>query len=280
MVRVALGVDQGAGGPSLDLAARPLPVLVRVELEDDLPFTGDLDNRPDERAPVVALEGLPGVGGGGENVAVMGKVVAKVRGAVVEVRDAGHLELPPGNPALEEEASVPLGGDAEPVVRVRETVRRRGADPPGELQLPGEEGPEVVGVGHPFLNEHQRLPPDVPLHDEVGAGDDEVVRAGRSPVVDREMVFGKIALGGSAETARDDRAVEEAQRLQRREETVHVERRVEAGVAGAQPLADPMHHRRLVERSADQQDVLPSHSRRSSWAEMLGESVAGAVKRV
>src|SRR5258708_7385808 len=100
----------------LDLSRVAGDVLIGMQLEDELAAGRDLHTVADELRTVVALERLSRVGGADEHVVTMGKVVAAVACAIVEVGDSGDHNAVGGRAFLDEEVSVPLTGDAEAVV--------------------------------------------------------------------------------------------------------------------------------------------------------------------
>ena len=68
-----------------DFPGGALDLFVRVKLEDKLPSAGDLDSFPDEGLAVLALEYLPHRRRANQHVVPIGKVVAAISPAVIEI---------------------------------------------------------------------------------------------------------------------------------------------------------------------------------------------------
>jgi hypothetical protein len=256
VVGVAGVEDERRRGEPLDLPARPRVVLVRVQLEEEIASVRYLETAPDEGVAVLGLPGLPQTGRRTEHVAAVGEIVPEKGGAVVEVRDAGHLDSPGVDAFPDEQVAVALGGHAEGLVGVREPRHRGVGDPAREAQPPRQPVPPVLGVGHALLHEDHRHAAEVPGDDEVARRDHEVPPAALAAGVDPRPLLAKECLAHRLGPPAEDGEAEEARLRPEAQDAVRVVRREDALVLGELP-GDAVDHGRLVQRAADEEDAAP-----------------------
>ena len=147
------------------------------------------DGIEDERLPILAAEDLPQRRRADEHVVAVRKGVVAIALAMVEVRDAGDHDLLRLRALADEEVAVPVARDAEGAVGVAQARGGGARDPERKPAVPLHEAEAaVLRIGDAFLDQDDPVAADVLLHEDIGAGDHEVVRAAPPLVVDGEML--------------------------------------------------------------------------------------------
>src|SRR5262249_3646958 len=129
-------------------------------------------------------------------------------------------------------------------------------------------------VGHSLLHEDDALVADVARIDQVGAMEDEVDAAALAADVDWKIMVAQIVEAAPTELVAADRVFERADVPENLEIEVPVVRREDVRVLRELP-GDLVHLRRLIDRSADEQDLLSprlrvTHARSSSILGSIG----------
>ena len=96
-------------------------IFARVKLEDKLPSAGDLDSSSDEGLAVLDLECLPQRRRAGQRVVLIGKVVAAILPAGIEIGYSRNDDLLGAHAFSDEEVAISLACDAESPVCIAET---------------------------------------------------------------------------------------------------------------------------------------------------------------
>src|SRR5271170_1580788 len=113
----------------------------------------------------------------------------------------------------------------------------------------------VLRIGDAFLHQDNPIAADVLLDEDVRAGDHEVVWAASSLVVDGEIRSAQVIMAACGKLGADDREFQQPQSPHRLLHAVAIERR-ECLLVSGQVARDLMHLRRLIHRSANEQNAL------------------------
>src|SRR5262249_33556208 len=119
--------------------------------------------------------------------------------------------------------------------------------------------PETLGICHPLLHKDDRIAADVPRNEQIGAGEDQIIRTVLPTLVDRKVVLLEIVQCPRRQLVAERRHLRQPEPLQDVRVPV-VEVAGEETITLDQLLSDLVHLRGLVLRPADEQYPWPRHS--------------------
>ena len=177
-----------------DFPGGALDIFVRVKLEDKVPAAGDLDSSSDEGLAVLAPVCLPQRRRAGQHVVSVGKVVAAISPAVIEIGYSRNDDLLGVHAFSDEEVAISLACDAESPVCIAETGRRCTRPPERkESEALDEMKQNGFRVRNPLLNQYDPVVSNVLLKVHVRAGNHQVVGSLLPLVVDGEAMIMQIS---------------------------------------------------------------------------------------
>lgn len=266
-VGVTGGKHQCTRCKRIDLPCRSFDVFVRMKFKDQRSTVRDPDGLPDELLPVFELVGLAHVGRTNEDIIPVREVVVQVLPAIVKIRNPCDADLPGLNALPYEEISVSFTRNTEEIISVAQSCGSRAWKPPREKPEPLDQlKQEVLGIGHPLLNQYHSLLKDIARHNQVGTGEDQIVVVVLPLKILNQFIRLQILPAPAYVLISQNGHFEEAGLAEEVEESVTIVRGKEM-VEARQLICDLMHLCCLVHRSANEQDLFP-RVRHGDWLSM------------
>jgi len=174
----------------VDFPSSTLCIFVRVKLEDELSAAGDLDCFPEKSLTVLTLEYLPQRRCADQHVVPVGKVVAAISLAVIEIGYSRNDDSLGACAFTDEEIAISLACDAESMVCIAQARSRCTSQPARkESETLDEAKQDSFSVRNPLLNQHYLMVSNVLLHIHVRTGNYKVIRPILTLIVDGKVMI-------------------------------------------------------------------------------------------